>query len=372
MLINQHNYGEFFLLYVDGELSAADKQAVERFVQANPGLADELKTLTQMKLSDELFIFDDKHSLYRYAADEISSNNYEEHFLLYVDNELDADSKEKVETFVLQHPDLQESFTLLKQTRLQAETILFPGKKLLFKKEIKARPVFYLHWQRMAVAAALTGIVILAWTLFPANDASKQTITKGTPVITNTNKNNTGEPGNSIRNKTQAQNPIAVIAVPGKTGVPKEPVTRNGIEKNNPLTENSDPEVNGIPAANNLHSQTAGLKREDIVTNPIEATEQTRVTPKIPISYNRLVPSDIIKLTDTDVADAADNPAESTVYRELDTDDENKSLYLGSIEINKDKLRGFFRKAGSLFRGKAKQEDEKTESTNPSNTRTLK
>jgi len=39
-----------------------------------------------------------------------------------------------------------------------------------------------------------------------------------------------------------------------------------------------------------------------------------------------------------------------TVYKELDTEDENKSLYLGNLELNRDKLRGFFRKAGNLFK----------------------
>ena len=66
--------------------------------------------------------------------------------------------------------------------------------------------------------------------------------------------------------------------------------------------------------------------------------------------------------------------AKTTVYKELDTEDDKKSLYLGSIEINKDKLRGFFRKATSLFRGKAReQEEEKNEATpSASNTRSLK
>ena len=62
------------------------------------------------------------------------------------------------------------------------------------------------------------------------------------------------------------------------------------------------------------------------------------------------------------------------VYKVLNTDDERKSLYLGSLEINKDKLRGLFRKAGNIFRSKTKQlsEEDKTE-TQPviTETRTL-
>jgi hypothetical protein len=45
------------------------------------------------------------------------------------------------------------------------------------------------------------------------------------------------------------------------------------------------------------------------------------------------------------------------VYKELDTSDENESLYVGSLEINKNKLTGFFKRAGRLLGGKAKNPD---------------
>ena len=61
---------------------------------------------------------------------------------------------------------------------------------------------------------------------------------------------------------------------------------------------------------------------------------------------------------------ATNNFVKPAVYKELDTDDERKSLYVGSIEINKDKLRGFLRKASSLLKGRNKNEEEKTELSN--------
>ncbi|MBL0882345.1 MAG: hypothetical protein IBJ16_03170, partial [Chitinophagaceae bacterium] len=50
---------------------------------------------------------------------------------------------------------------------------------------------------------------------------------------------------------------------------------------------------------------------------------------------------------------------QQVVYRELDTDadSDNKSLLIGSVEINKDKLRGIFRKATSIFRSKRTEEE---------------
>ncbi|MFY8004362.1 MAG: hypothetical protein ACOVNR_05940 [Chitinophagaceae bacterium] len=50
--------------------------------------------------------------------------------------------------------------------------------------------------------------------------------------------------------------------------------------------------------------------------------------------------------------------AQSAVYKELETDDEQKTLYVGFVAINKDKLRGVTRKLGSLFGKKAKKDPE--------------
>src|SRR5476651_178561 len=124
-MITRQNYEEFFLLYIDGELSAADKQVVELFVQENADLADELALFQQMQLPAEQLDFAGKPSLYRFEAGDINIANYEELFLLYVDNELDTATREKVEMFVLQHPGFQEHFTVLKQTKLPSETIVF-------------------------------------------------------------------------------------------------------------------------------------------------------------------------------------------------------------------------------------------------------
>ena len=47
----------------------------------------------------------------------INRHNYEEHFILYWDNELTASQKQAVENFVKENADLQEEFKLLGETR---------------------------------------------------------------------------------------------------------------------------------------------------------------------------------------------------------------------------------------------------------------
>ena len=94
--INRHNYEEFFLLYVDRELSPAAVTAVEQFIKDNPDLADELTALQQTTLpSDDALVFD-KTSLFRKAENEISIDNSTEQFLLYVDDELTPAERQSV------------------------------------------------------------------------------------------------------------------------------------------------------------------------------------------------------------------------------------------------------------------------------------
>ena len=64
----------------------------------------------------------------------INRHNYEEFFILYMDNELGSDDRSMVEAFVLQHPDLKEELELLLQYKLSPDIeILFPGKEELIK-----------------------------------------------------------------------------------------------------------------------------------------------------------------------------------------------------------------------------------------------
>lgn len=374
--INQHNYEEFFLLYVDGELSAADMRTVEQFAQANPGFADELDMLLQTRLTEEPVLFDDKISLFRNESAEISLTNYEERFLLYVDNELDAVSKEKIETFVLQHPALQESFTLLKQTRLEPETIVFPEKESLYRKEEKERPVFYLYWQRIAVAAALIGVAVLTWTLFPGNNSNNavtQPVAKLEPVNTTvTQKTTTGIDGQNNNNPVALQkNSREDVVAANRTITPQLPIDGSTYAAKNSKVEKN--EIIQTKQDNLLTQHIADVqpvepKRANTVSGEFE---NTHLGQYLPANNNTLANTDMVKVNNTNEASPSDHLVQQTVYKELDTDDEKKSLYLGSIEINKDKLRGFFRKASSLLRGKAKQEEEER-TTSSSDTRSLK
>ncbi len=68
MNINETNYENYFLLYIDKELSAAEKAAVENFLVAYPTYAVELDQLKKTIQAPEDIIFDNKALLYRLPA----------------------------------------------------------------------------------------------------------------------------------------------------------------------------------------------------------------------------------------------------------------------------------------------------------------
>src|SRR4030095_11449701 len=62
----------------------------------------------------------------------IDRHNYEEHFILYWDNELTVSQKQAVENFVKENADLQEEFKLLGETRFTPDNnIQIEGKEFL-------------------------------------------------------------------------------------------------------------------------------------------------------------------------------------------------------------------------------------------------
>ena len=107
MKITRHNYEEYFILYLDNELSSEDRRQVELFVQDNPDLKTELDLLNQSQLvPDTAIVFSNKEGLMRSTGSNtvINISNYGEWLLLYTDNELSPEQKIAVEKFVATHP----------------------------------------------------------------------------------------------------------------------------------------------------------------------------------------------------------------------------------------------------------------------------
>ena len=66
MEINRNTYEEFFLLYVDGELNAGERKAVENFAEQHPDLKKELELLkSSVLIPDNALIFEKKEELYK-------------------------------------------------------------------------------------------------------------------------------------------------------------------------------------------------------------------------------------------------------------------------------------------------------------------
>jgi hypothetical protein len=162
VVITRDNYEVFFVMYVDDELNGAEHEAVEQFIQQNPDLEEELVMLQQSVLRpDDTIVFEQKENLFRHATgDTINEENCEEYFVLYGDDELTNEEKDKVELFVYKHPQYQADFELIQQVKLVPDnTLTFPDKTYLYRSEEEDARVIAFPWWRFAAAAVALLII---------------------------------------------------------------------------------------------------------------------------------------------------------------------------------------------------------------------
>ncbi|MEI6087355.1 MAG: hypothetical protein WCR66_07200 [Bacteroidota bacterium] len=352
MNINRLNYENYFLLYVDGELSATEMQAVDRFASENEDLVDELTMLLQTKLPEEAYHFENKSSLLRTTSEHINSINCEEKFLFFIDDEITAQEKEETLKFVSTHPEYQELFETLNQAKLPIEHISFPDKESLFRTEESTKPVILLQWWKLAVAAAIFGIIAMVGILVPYNNSSSSVAKSNKIAVPYELKKSVKEQPVLLQNKIEDQTQIVQTkrSLPGKSF--------NALSENKSLEKFTfiEPIIAKIEITKHLDAQ------ETIAVNTPSSNTINDIQVLNKESNNHA--SLLIPVNSHPDETVAQNYIKPAVYKELDTDDERKSLYVGSVEINKDKLRGFLRKASSLFKGKNKNEEEKTEISN--------
>jgi hypothetical protein len=158
MNINRNNYEEYFLLYADNELTDYEKAEVLMFVKNNKDLEEEFRmihhTISRPDINIELT---DKSFLFRKNASSfINEKNYEEIFVLYHDNELTEKEKLETEEFLFAHTQLKNEFDLIGMARLTPESsVIYPGKKNLYKKERTGKVVPLIFWRMMSAAVVI-------------------------------------------------------------------------------------------------------------------------------------------------------------------------------------------------------------------------
>jgi len=357
-MINRDNYEEFFLMYVDGELSTTDKEMVEAFVQLHPDLQEELAMLQQTVLSPENdIVFTNKNLLFKHT--ESNSTVTEEQLLLYIDNELAAQDKATLEAAVVSNTSLQKEIALLQQTKLPLETIAYPNKQELYREE-KKRRVIYMRWQYMAAAAVLIGLVATVYFVVPSGNTDSTSIAsagntqKATTPATIPNATTPTEIPATVAPKSDV--PATSLASNNTSkGTKKLPVTQAVVTTQQPVvaTNTTKPFKDGAQEFLTSPSKNIENNAPNAVTNPSTNRNNNSIAKNDPIDVAS--PSSPIV---NNALNTTNITAQQVVYKELDTNSDDKSLLVGSIEINKDKLRGFLRKASKLLGNKQRDDDD--------------
>ena len=294
----------------------------------------------------------------------INENNYETFFLSYIDNELNAAERAAVEAFVLTDPKYAEELALFEKTKIQAPSIehiemedkiflyRFPEmqasldadfKKSLYKKEAPVRKVLFTpNLMRASFAIAALFILLIGVQLFKTNTVIKD---KTAFTITNNFSTNSKQPENTI--------------------LPNE-VNEAAINKNSTAVLSSLPiskKINNanIAIAESAKANQAGFEDQAIVhnnmnTDIINTTEGLSQTSRENENNNKLA----AKFNEAQISSSAMEtmaseeekimPVIPTAYKEIDTEEDDRTINIGMLEIDGAAFRGITRKFSALLK----------------------
>jgi hypothetical protein len=359
-MITRYNYEEFFLLYVDNELSAAERKAVEEFVLQNTDLEQELIMLQQSVLKPESDIsFEDKDLLLKQTEENalINLTNYEEYFLLYIDNELDRSAKKDVEHFIHQHPSLQKELSLLQQAKLEPDAdMVFEGKDILYKREEKKKPIPF-AW----LSAAAVAILLVTGFLF--YNKTKQPLTKQSKDIVSRIKSSTERDSLIERNKKEDVAVTHLSSDPfNKAEDTKKKMEGNEIEKEKQtpvaqyasnyqkkkITDKKNTEVASTNLNPGKHEAQVKNERQASIAIVIAGNKKSTISsidnPKLSAE-----PGSLIAKTEQPVETTKTSTESSYVTQVAMIDNPVDDIDTDNTSAKKNKLRGIFRRVSRVF-----------------------
>ncbi len=193
MKINRHNYEQFAIDYLEGQLDATTKASFEAFLLANPDVQEEIDALASF---DELMTIEEPAKVLETAdllkmkdvSEEelkilpINEENYEPYVMEYLEGDLSPPIAAGMKGFLATNPQITKEIEGLERITLTPdEAIFFPEKSKLKRNEEK--PVFALF--RTATKWVLPIAALWAMFFFWNNWAGIGESTSSNPVAVN-------------------------------------------------------------------------------------------------------------------------------------------------------------------------------------------
>lgn len=337
MNITRNNYEEFFLLYADGELNTAERQAVENFVKLHPDLAEELEMLMDTILAEDRVTMPGKELLLKQETvfDEIITPQ-QETMLMLLDNELEKSKANKLLEEIESNKELLKEWNMLQQTKLPRVDVTMPNKEELYRHEPDRKPI-PITWVKWVAAAAI--IAGIGW--FGLNFFSNSKSGSATEVATNSN-NHAVKPAE----KMVIVNAPATRNTNAKSEIAKSVIAVKPIKS---TPNNTSIALKPKPVqVNNKQEQPVVYEKQPVQL----AVNNNRPAPEIqnePKNETKTLAGIDASGTKNPIVNTTNNPeevpavAENTLYKEDAFNDDTEYVSIAGARIKKQKLRGVFR-----------------------------
>jgi len=176
-LIHIDNYESFYLDYLEGTLSEAERIAFEEFLAAHP----------ELQIDEDLVFLDEpaekmdplqKFLLKKEDLSIVTNENLDYFAIGKVEKVLSANEEKLFDGYLAANPEAQKVVAAYRETRLQPSTVLYPNKEALKEKEVVLVP-----WKLIGGLTAAAAILLLFFQI-GFNNGSKET-TGNTVTATN-------------------------------------------------------------------------------------------------------------------------------------------------------------------------------------------
>ena len=274
----------------------------------------------------------------------INEKNYETYFMSYIDNELNAAERAAVEAFVLTEPKYAAALALFEKTKLHASSNEFMEmedkiflyrftemdakldgdfKKSLYRKQAPVRNIIFTpNLMRASFAIAAMLILLIGLQLFKSeSNVSESNIVESNIVET------------PLKDKTTVASTNILIPAENQT-LANSAIATKAITKNQTILASTNNTSNSINT-NIVSSSSSQASRENNSQNIVVA---------------KFSEGQISSTAMETMATEEEKTILPTNYKEIDTEEEDRTINIGILEIDAAAFRGITRKFSALLK----------------------